>query len=162
MKPPDPSTPEAARTPVLVSACLLGRACRHDGRDSRDSELERELAARNERPIPICPEEAGGLSTPRPPAWIEARDADAVLDGDARLVTEAGRDVTGEFLAGAQAALEGCRESGARRAYLKERSPSCGVESTHVGGRLVTGPGVTARLLQRSGIETRGVEGRRG
>jgi uncharacterized protein YbbK (DUF523 family) len=144
-----------------VSACLLGRRCRYDGRENHDGVLERELARRGLRAVPCCPEEAGGLPTPRPPAWIERDDADAVLDGRARVVTDATADATAAFLAGARHALETCRAHGVRRAFLKERSPSCGVACTHVDGAVTPGPGVTAALLRRHGIEVEGVEGRR-
>jgi uncharacterized protein YbbK (DUF523 family) len=154
-------TPPARPERVLVSACLLGRACRHDARDNRDRALERELAARGFEPVPFCPEEAGGLGTPRPAAWIGEGGAGAVLDGQARVVTEGGMDVTGAFLAGARGALERCRAEGLARAFLKERSPSCGVACTHVGGRVAQGSGITAELLRRSGIAVEGVEGRR-
>jgi uncharacterized protein YbbK (DUF523 family) len=147
--------------PVLVSACLIGRECRYDAKHNLDRALERELLERGERAIAFCPEEHGGLGTPRPPAWIERESADAVLDGRARMVTHQGRDVTGEFVAGAQGALAACREHGILKAYLKERSPSCGACSTYVDGKLVPGPGVTTALLRRHGIEVEGVEGRR-
>lgn len=169
---PPPSTPDAQREdgerepakppePVLVSACLLGRACRYDGRENRDGVLERELAARGLRAVPYCPEEEGGLGTPRPPAWIEEEGAGAVLDGTSRVVTDDGADVTKGFLKGARGALRTCRTHGIREAFLKERSPSCGVENTHVGGGLAEGPGVTSELLRRHGIRATGVEGRR-
>ncbi|MCC6409294.1 MAG: DUF523 domain-containing protein [Planctomycetes bacterium] len=147
--------------PVLVSACLLGRECRYDARHNRDSALERELAARGMTAVPFCPEEHGGLGTPRPPAWIERTGASAVLDGRERVLTDAGVDVTAQFVAGAAGALETCKLHGIRRAFLKERSPSCGVCNTHAGGKLVAGPGVTAALLARNGIAIEGVEGRR-
>jgi len=149
------------RTPVLVSACLLGCECRYDGRHNRDGVLERELAAQHQRAVVFCPEEHGGLGTPRPPAWIAAHSAGEVLDGRDRVVTHDGRDVTAEFVRGAEGALDACRAHGIRLALLKERSPSCGARSTHVDGKLVDGPGVTAELLRRNGIEVRGVEGRR-
>lgn len=148
-------------TPVLVSACLLGRACRYDGRANRDGVLERELAERGLHAVPFCPEEHGGLGTPRPAAWIEAHGAAAVLDGRARVVTGDGADVTEAFRGGAEGAAELCRAHGIREAFLKERSPSCGVCQTHVGGRLVSGPGVTAERLERAGVRVNGVEGRR-
>lgn len=158
-EPVDARTPPAER--VLVSACLLGRACRYDGRANHDGELERGLARRGLVPLAYCPEEAGGLGTPRPPAWIEHGGAGAVLDGAARVRTESGTDVTAQFVAGARGALETCRTHGITRAFLKERSPSCGCERTHVAGELVEGPGVTAELLRRAGIRVEGVEGRR-
>jgi uncharacterized protein YbbK (DUF523 family) len=152
---------ERSAEPVLVSACLLGRECRYDGRENRDGPLLRELAAQGYRAVPFCPEEQGGLGTPRPPAWIEREGAEAVLDGRARVVTDAGADVTDGFVAGARGALAACRAHGIRRAFLKERSPSCGTCNTHVAEKLVPGPGVTAALLQRHGIATEPVEGRR-
>jgi uncharacterized protein YbbK (DUF523 family) len=147
--------------PVLVSACLLGRECRYDGSQNRDRALERELEAQSLRAVPFCPEEHGGLGTPRPSAWIEREGAEAVLDGRGRVLTESGADVTAQFLKGAEGALETCRAQGIRLAFLKERSPSCGVCNTHVGRSLAGGPGVTTALLVRNGIEVRPVEGRR-
>jgi uncharacterized protein YbbK (DUF523 family) len=150
-----------ARRPVFVSACLLGRECRYDGRSNRDRALEDELESRGEIAVPFCPEEHGELGTPRPAAWIETSAASAVLDGSERVMTEAGVDVTQAFLRGALGALETCQRFGIRRAYLKERSPSCGVCQTHAGGSLVDGPGITTLVLQREGIDCHGVEGRR-
>lgn len=150
-----------AEKPVLVSACLLGRECRYDGSQNRDRALERELSAGGMRAVPFCPEEHGGLGTPRPAAWIEKESAAAVLDGRDRVVTDAGIDVTAQFVEGAKGALETCREHGIRLAFLKERSPSCGSCNTHVGKSLASGPGVTTELLRRSGIEVTPVEGRR-
>jgi uncharacterized protein YbbK (DUF523 family) len=141
---------------VLVSACLLGCECRYDGRHNRDEALEQELAALGESPVSFCPEEEGGLPTPRPPAWIRQESAEAVLDGRDRLVTGTGADVTEAFKKGAQLALARCQELAIKKAYLKERSPSCGVRNTHVNGQLVEGPGVTAALLARHGIELQG------
>jgi uncharacterized protein YbbK (DUF523 family) len=147
--------------PVLVSACLLGRECRYDGSQNRDRALERELEQHGMRAVPFCPEEHGGLGTPRPAAWIERESAAAVIDGRDRVVTDAGVDVTAEFLAGARGALAACRAHGIALAFLKERSPSCGTCNTHVGDTLVEGPGVTTELLRRHGVEVRPVEGRR-
>jgi uncharacterized protein YbbK (DUF523 family) len=149
------------RRPVLVSACLLGRECRFDASHNRDSALERELAKRGLEAVPFCPEEHGSLGTPRPPAWIEATGAAAVLDGRERVLTNAGADVTAQFLRGARGALDLCRARGIALAFLKERSPSCGVCRTHAAGALVEGPGVTAELLRRNGVEVVGVLGRR-
>jgi len=151
----------AEEMPVLVSACLLGRECRYDGSQNRDRALERELAAGGMRAVPFCPEEHGGLGTPRPAAWIEREGAAAVLDGRDRVVTDAGVDVTARFVKGAKGALATCREHGILLAFLKERSPSCGSCNTHVGRALANGPGVTTELLRRNGIEVRPVEGRR-
>lgn len=160
-----PLAMDQSKVPVLVSACLLGRACRYDGGHNRDVVLEEQLAARGERAVPVCPEDAGGLGTPRPAAWMTGAAAE-VLQGCARVVDVQGRDVTAQFVAGADAAVEAARAVGARRAYLKERSPSCGVVASHrgdgVGGSEVRpGPGVTAQRLLDAGLEVHGVEGRR-
>lgn len=146
---------------VLVSACLLGRECRYDGRHNRDPQLEDQLAREGLVAVPFCPEEHGGLSTPRPAAWIEEDSAAAALDGTSRLITDAGTDVTDQFMRGARGALELCRARQITTAFLKERSPSCGVCATHVNGVVVSGPGVTTALLERNGIHCTGIEGKR-
>lgn len=143
---------------MLVSACLLGRRCRHDGRHKHDPALEQALAARGERAVPFCPEEHGGLGTPRAAAWISGGDAEAVVRGEARVVDEHGADVTAAFLAGARGAAERCAELGIERAYLMERSPSCGVRRTHVDGVLTEGPGVTGATLAAADVRCQGVE----
>jgi uncharacterized protein YbbK (DUF523 family) len=134
----------------------LGRRCRHDGRDKLDRTLERR-AGPGAVLVPACPEEAGGLGTPRPAAELVGGDGDAVLDGRARVIDENGRDVTDAFVRGAEEALRIARESGATEAWLTERSPSCGCAATHVGGAVVPGRGVAAALLARAGLRVVGV-----
>ncbi len=146
---------------VLVSACLIGRECRYDARANTDRPLMSELVSAGLEPVAFCPEEHGGLGTPRPPAWIERESAAAVLDGRDRVVTDRGVDVTAEFVRGAEGALDQCRAHGITRAFLKARSPSCGSCHTHVANALVVGRGITAELLHRNGIEVTSVEGRR-
>jgi uncharacterized protein YbbK (DUF523 family) len=145
---------------VLVSACLLGRSCTYEGKHNGDGELARALEDGGLEAVPFCPEEHGGLGTPRPPADLTA-SAEDVLDGRGAVVTHRGEDVTEGFRRGAEGALEACARLGIRRAFLKERSPSCGCAATHVAGEVVPGPGLTAALLRRNGIECEGVEGRR-
>lgn len=143
-------------TPVLVSACLLGRACRYDGKSKLDADLERELGEQGQRAVAFCPEERGGLPTPRPKAWIADKNAAAVWAGEAEMVSIEGHQVTREFKAGAELALQECQENAIDTAYLKERSPSCGVANTYVGNELIEGPGVTAYWLAKHGIKTLG------
>ena len=146
--------PVVAGEPVLVSACLAGRACRYDGSDNA-TDVVSELV-RSGRAVLVCPEEQGGLGTPRPPAEIVGGDGADVLDGTARVVTQGGHDVTAEYLTGARAALEAARRGGARVAVLKSRSPSCGKGCIHDGsftGATRSGDGVTAALLRANGIE---------
>ena len=99
----DVSTKRENRELILVSACLLGIACRYDGHSCPAASL-RDMGAKG-RLLPICPEVAGGLNTPRPPAEIEGAhgglDGHAVLDGRSRVVCADGADVTTQFVTGA-------------------------------------------------------------
>lgn len=139
--------------PILVSACLLGLPTAYDGQAHPVAELVA-LAAQG-LAVPICPEVAGGLPVPRPPAEIVGGDGGGVLDGRARVVAIDGADVTGAYLRGAEAALAAARRCGATLAVMKARSPSCGssciYDGTHTG-RLVAGMGVAAALLRRAGL----------
>ncbi|MBX6422850.1 DUF523 domain-containing protein [Thermosulfurimonas sp. F29] len=130
------------REPVLVSACLLGLATRYDGKilfePAVSSLKERYLL------VPACPEQLGGLPTPRPAAEILEGDGFAVLSGRARVVNRRGEEVTGAFVEGAREVLKICRFLGIKRAFLKARSPSCG---------LTPAVGVTAALLLSAGLE---------
>ena len=151
---PDAQEPDL----LLVSACLLGVACRFDGQSCPAPEIAH-LAARG-RVVAFCPEVAGGLPTPRPPAEIEEAaaglDGHAVLDGRTRVARSDGIDVTAPFVKGAQAALSLVQHLRIRQAILKADSPSCGAGRIHEGrfeGRLVPGDGVAAALLKRNGIK---------
>ncbi|MFF0431383.1 DUF523 domain-containing protein [Streptomyces sp. NPDC004327] len=138
---------------VLVSACLRGIPCRYDGRAKPSPALDALLAGRTA--VPFCPEQAGGLDTPRRPAELVGGDGHEVLDGTARVVDDEGTDVTAAFVDGARRALAAAREAGCGEAVLMPRSPSCGrgqVYDGTFGGGLVTGDGVTAALLGRHGI----------
>jgi uncharacterized protein YbbK (DUF523 family) len=110
--------------PILVSACLLGEACRWDGTDRRDERVLRSIAGR--AAVPICPEAAAGLGIPRPACVIAGGDGAAVLAGRARVLSDSGDDLTPAFLRGAEVAAEAAARFGARQALLKEGSPSCG------------------------------------
>jgi uncharacterized protein YbbK (DUF523 family) len=135
---------------VVVSACLLGRACRYDGKDKFTPELAFLLEGRHV--IAVCPEELGGLGTPRPACGISGGNGADVLDGKAQVIDANGVDRTGAFLRGARAALELALAGGAREAILKERSPSCGVASVYRGDTTGPGQGVFTALLARNGI----------
>lgn len=131
---------------ILISACLLGVCCRYDGA-SRTHPAAEALAERHTL-VPVCPEQLGGLPTPRPPA--ERR-------GD-RVVTQVG-DVTDQYRRGAEETLRLCRLLGCGAAVLKERSPSCGRGVIYDGtftGTLAAGDGVTAELLCAHGIPVYG------
>jgi uncharacterized protein YbbK (DUF523 family) len=139
------------RPVVVVSACMVGVRCRYDGRDQLLPSLDARAA--DCALLPLCPEVLGGLGVPRPAASFDGEgDGAAVLAGTARLRDVNGRDVTGAFVDGARRADELMRLAGATSAWLKERSPSCGVKQVHRGGALVSGRGVFAALVAARGI----------
>ena len=132
---------------ILISACLLGIPCRYDGK-AKPQPWAEVLAARHDL-VPVCPEQLGGLPTPRTPS--ERR-------GD-RVVMNTGADVTEQYRRGAACALRLYQLLGCKAAVLKERSPSCGCGAVYDGtftGTLTAGDGVTAALLQAHGIRVLG------
>ena len=132
---------------LLVSACLLGENCKYSGGNNYSAAVAA-LAERYDL-IPVCPEQLGGLPTPRTPS---ERVGDRVLAKD-------GTDVTEAFRLGAEKALEIALSHGVKRAVLQERSPSCGCGTVYDGtftGTLVPGDGVTAALLRENGVEITG------
>lgn len=144
---PEPDSDEV----VLVSACLLGHACRYDGRDNASSAVAALVAGR--AVVPICPEAGAGLGTPRPPVQLCGGDGDAVLDGRANArEVESGADRTEAFLEGARLAVEAAARHGATLAILKDRSPSCGTTQCWRDGQRRPGPGATAAALRRAGV----------
>lgn len=132
---------------VLVSACLLGVSCRYDG-ESKGYSLARELLAKHTA-IPVCPEQLGGLSTPRPPS---ERRCGGVF-------TREGADVTTAYDRGAQEVLRLAQMYGCTVAILKERSPACGSGKIYDGTftkTLADGYGVAAELLEKNGVRVLG------
>ncbi len=136
---------------VIVSACLLGIECRYDG-ESRSDETVLSMISR-EICIPVCPEQLGGLSTPRSPSEIVRGDGFDVLNGTATVIDGAGHDVTAFFIRGAREAMKIARLLNIRVAIMKERSPSCGVSHIMRKGSLADGPGVSSALFVKNGIE---------
>lgn len=132
---------------LLISACLLGCCCRYDGASKPHPLVE--VLARRHTLVPVCPEQLGGLPTPRSPAERQ---------GD-RVVTREGGDVTEQYRRGAEEALHLYRLLDCQAAVLKERSPSCGHGSVYDGtfsGTLHPGDGVAAELLTQWGIPVYG------
>lgn len=128
---------------ILISACLLGTPCRYDGASRGDPRIAA-LLERHQL-VPVCPEQLGGLPTPRPPAERQG----------SRVVSREGSDVTAAYRQGAEASLALCKLFGCQAAVLKERSPSCGRGEIYDGtftGTLIPGNGVTAELLASHGI----------
>lgn len=153
------SDPPGRRPVVLVSGCLLGLRCSWRGQAAgawgqRFQPLIR--AAREGGPvlIPACPEQLGGLPTPRPPAEL-LTSAARVLDGNGLVLTREGEDVTAAYRRGAEESVHLARLTGAGLAVLKERSPACGARAVHAGlfnGALAGGRGVAAEALHRAGV----------
>ena len=134
---------------IMVSACLLGQKCKYNGGDNY-SEAVAEYVKGHEV-IPVCPEVEGGLPTPRIPSEI--------VNG---VVTNAeGETVDREFRRGAELCLKKALEGHVDMAILQSRSPSCGVNQIYDGtftGKLISGKGVFAKLLEENGIKTIDVE----
>ena len=130
---------------LLISACLLGAACRYDGASRPlDAETLEKLKERYTL-VPVCPETLGGLPTPRPPA---ERHGETVC-------TKAGTDVTAQYERGACETLRFSAFFGCKAALLKARSPSCGSGGIYDGsftGTLTSGDGVTAQALKSAGV----------
>jgi uncharacterized protein YbbK (DUF523 family) len=128
----------------IVSACLAGIKCRWDG-ESEPNEIVMKLV-REGNAIPVCPEQLGGLPTPRLPAEQK---------GD-KVYTKDGRDVTDEFVNGAEKGLRIAKLCGCKEAILKANSPSCGSGKIYDGtftGKLINGDGIFAKLLKQNGIK---------
>lgn len=128
---------------IMVSACLLGACCRYDGASKPDDTVK--MLLRDHELIPVCPEQMGGLPTPRDPAERIGE----------RVCTKTGRDVTQAYFHGAQEALQLYRLLGCEMACLKANSPSCGSDMIYDGtftGIKIAGAGVTAQLFRENGI----------
>ena len=128
---------------ILISGCLIGINSKYNGQNNLRKEL---LDLKDYNLIPVCPEQLGGLSTPRNPSEIS---------GD-RVVDNEGQDVTDFFIRGAEEVLKLARIFNCKKAILKESSPSCGVNKIYDGtfsGNKIDGMGITTRLLSENGIE---------
>lgn len=133
---------------IIISSCLIGLSSDYKGRQKEiKPEIEKLLGSEDVRIIPICPEQAGGLPTPR--------IASEILD-NRTVISETGKDVTENFRKGAEEALYLCRLFSPDLVILKERSPSCGKYRVHDGSFsnvLVEGKGITAELLSQNGYK---------
>jgi len=134
---PQPENPRVC----LVSSCLVGLCTRYDARIKPSASCLKRL--RDTVWIPVCPEQLGGLSTPREAADLVGGDGFAVLDGQARVITRSGQDVTPQFIRGARQCLTIARTHNITTGFFKSKSPSCG---------LTPRTGVTAALLRQHGI----------
>ena len=131
---------------LLVSACLMGFECKYCGGSNYIGDEKMAALKEKYRLIPVCPESAGGLPTPRDPS---ERIGDKVISSK-------GADVSENYKKGADVALWLCKKYGCKKALLKAKSPSCGTDMIYDGtfsGTLIAGQGVAAELLAANGIE---------
>jgi uncharacterized protein YbbK (DUF523 family) len=142
---------------ILISACLLGQNVRYDGKNCLQEHAGLQALIKAGEVISICPEMAGGLPTPRPPAEIEnGNNGLDVLNSNAKIITIHDEDVTAQFISGAQKTLALAKQYGIKVAILKARSPSCGSRQIYDGthsGRIIDGMGITAALLMQNHIQ---------
>jgi uncharacterized protein YbbK (DUF523 family) len=139
------------KTTVLISACLLGKNCRYDGGHCKVDELN-EL---NVEIIPVCPEEAGGMGTPRPAAEMQNTSRE-IINGSGKIYTQNGDDVTSKFINGSKTELSKINENKADFALLKSNSPSCGFGHVYDGtfsGKLRKDNGIFAQMCEDEGVE---------
>ena len=125
---------------IIISACLLGRECRYNGSHSKISNLD----SLDMEFILVCPEEAGGLGTPRPTAGLNSA-ANKVVNGTGEIVTKSGTDVTTQFINGSKKELSKLKLTNSKIAVLKSRSPSCGYGEIYDGsftGNICKGNGI--------------------
>jgi len=141
----------------LCSACLLGLECRYDGKSNLEKASDELLKEFKEgKIIPVCPEQLGGLPTPRSGARICSGDGRDVLDGKTQLLTDDCQDVTRQYIKGAYEALKIATALGIQEVILKQKSPSCGCGYIQGGldeRKTIGGDGVTTALFKRNGIK---------
>lgn len=138
----------------IISGCLCGVNCKYNGDNNLDNKCLELL--KMGQAILVCPEQLGGLSTPRVPAEISSINKDDIKSEEFCITTKDNRDVTKEFMKGAYETLKIAKEVGATKAILKEGSPSCGTNFIYDGtfsGKKIKGMGLTARLLKENGID---------
>lgn len=138
----------------LISACLLGVRCAWSGDDKYKNDQAIEVS-KLEPLIPVCPEQLGGLPTPRAPQEIQGGTGEDVLDKKCTVLNKNGEDVTRAFIIGAKETLKIAKRLKVKEFIAKRGSPSCGCGQIYDGsfsGRLVSGDGVTTALLKRNGI----------
>jgi len=139
----------------IVSACLLGIKCAWDGKARYKNKKVIELL-RKETLVPVCPEQLGGLATPREFQEIEKGSGGDVLEGRSRVKNIIGQDVTRQFTRGAKEALKIAKQYNIKEFIAKSNSPSCGCGFIYDGSfskRLIKGDGVTVALFKRNGIK---------
>lgn len=138
---------------ILISACLVGLNCKYNGKNNYDEKALQ--LVKNGEAIPICPEQLGGLSTPRNSAEIK------IINNVVHVFDNENKDVTDAFVKGANEVLKLAKELNVKKVILQSRSPSCGVGKIHSGnfdGKLIDGNGILAQMLIDNDIEVIDIE----
>lgn len=136
---------------IIVSACLMGVNCRYDGKSKTNTQLKNKL--NNFEIIEVCPETLGNLPTPRLKAQIEnGGSGEEVLNNTCRVLNSDNIDITKNFIDGAFEVLKLIKTHNIKRAYLKDKSPSCGVNNIYINDKVVKGMGVTTALLIKNKV----------
>ena len=129
---------------ILVSACLLGVNCKYNGKNNKNDKVLEYI--KDKYVIPICPEDFGGLSTPRIPSEIKRN----------KVINKNNEDLTDNFIKGAYNLLEIAKTLGIKKALLKQKSPSCGSGKIYDGtftDNIINGDGITTKILKENNIE---------
>ena len=142
-----------AQKPILISACLLGLPTRYDGKSKQSQKVLDYLKSNNFLPVPVCPEQLAGMSTPRDKTFFKTGDGHDVLSGSGLVISQDGQEMNEIFCRGARVVLQIAQLSNCQKAMFKERSPSCGVHQIYQGENKVKGTGVTTALLLREGFQ---------
>ncbi len=137
---------------ILVSACLLGIDCKYNGLNNKNENVLKYLEGKEY--IIACPEQLGGLTTPRNPSEI-IKVGENEID-EYKLLSNEGKDVSKNFIKGAKETLKIAKIFNCTEAILKEGSPSCGSSFIYDGsftGKKISGQGVTTHLLRKNNIK---------
>lgn len=139
---------------ILISACLCGVNCRHDGFIIENKLLKKLVSMR--KAIPLCPEVLGGRGVPREPAEIIGGTAEDVINGKAKVIDASGKDITNEIITGVLYVVGAVKKMGIKSAILKTKSPTCGMGKIFDGtfsGKLIDGNGILAEALLKEHIK---------
>jgi uncharacterized protein YbbK (DUF523 family) len=139
---------------ILVSACLAGINCTYKAGNNRNEKVIK--LVRKGKAIPVCPEQLGGLSTPRSGSRIISGNGNDALDGKSKVMTDDGEDVTQQYIKGANETLAIAKNFNVSAVILKQGSPSCGNGYTQGGlnsREKTAGDGITVALMKRNGIK---------
>lgn len=137
----------------IISACLCGVNCKYSGKNNINQKCLKLF--KEGRGILVCPEQLGGLQTPRNPVELKGTAKDIIENNDGTAIDEVGKDYTEQFVRGAYETLNIAKNAGIDRAILKEGSPSCGCNLIYDGtftGKKIPGKGITAYLLEKEGM----------